>query len=164
MVPLAAPAGGAAAAPVRTDAGPLRLALQDGRQHALAEFRGSVVVLGFTVPSCDTCIPTLRRLDALARAYPRRTLTAIAVNVGPGGPRPLAAYAVRIGAGRSLFAADPGLRVVHALGVRQLETVVVLDRHGRMVRRGVNLSMTQILRTIRPLLTSQSQPTSLTPS
>lgn len=149
LVVIVIPVGGTLASPARTDAGAPRLTLQDGRQHPLTDFRPGAVVLGFTVPSCDTCVPTLRRLDAPARAFPRRVLTAIAVNVGPGGPGPLAAFAAQIGASRPLFAADPGRRVVRALGVRQLETIVVLDRRGRMALCAVNPSTAAIVRAVR---------------
>lgn len=121
------------------------LALEGGGRRPLASFRGRPVVIAFVQPYCATCIPTLRTLDAVARAHPDGSVIPIALNVGVGGPGDLRSFAASVGVTHPLFANDPGLRVANAFGVQELETFVVIDAQGRVVTRGVGLPQSTVL-------------------
>lgn len=139
--------GGALVAPeaTRPAAPAVTLALVGGGRRSLASFHGHSVVIGFVQPYCTSCIPTLRTLDAVARAHPDGSVVPIALNVGLGGARNLRTFAASVGATRPLFAADPGFRAADAFDVQELETFVVLDPRGRVVTRGVGLSTQTVL-------------------
>lgn len=138
--------GGAAVTPAteRAAAPAATFVLEDGARRSLASFRGRPAVVAFVLPYCATCIDTLRMLDTVAAERPGQAAP-IAVSVGTGGAGQLRAFAADVGATKALYVADPGFRAAQALGVTEVDTVVVIDAAGRVVTRGPQLSAGTVL-------------------
>jgi hypothetical protein len=127
----------------------VRLVLADGRALTGADLAGRRAVIGFMQDGCGDCVAGLQTLTALSAD---RGLRTVAVNVAApsganaaGAARRLARFADALGdRGQVLFAADPGQRTSAALGVRGLDTFVLVDSDGRVLGRGTGLSASQI--------------------
>jgi thiol-disulfide isomerase/thioredoxin len=52
----------------------------DGKPHALADYRGKVVVLDFWYRGCGWCIKAMPQLNALAEQFARRPVTVLGMN------------------------------------------------------------------------------------
>src|SRR5262245_16210831 len=67
----------------------LRLAMLDGRQVGLEEWRDKVIVLNFWATWCQPCTVEMPALEALWRRYRERGLVVVGVSVDRGAPRAL---------------------------------------------------------------------------
>jgi hypothetical protein len=129
----------------------VRLVLADGRALTGADLAGRRAVIGFMQDGCGDCATGLQTLAALS-ADP--TVRAVAVNVATpqdrdaaGAAKRLARFADALGAhGQVVFAADPDQQTSAALGVRELDTFVLVDRDGRELARGTGLTVGQLRR------------------
>jgi thiol-disulfide isomerase/thioredoxin len=140
LAPAAAPPVPSAEAPSRfvpwPDPAPPPLALKDtaGHPHALADYRGRVVLVNFWATWCEPCKAELPSLQRLAERLAGRPFTILAVNYGESAPRvegflrPLRLDAVAL--------LDPGQRAARAWRVRVLPASFLVDPAGR-VRYGV---------------------------
>ncbi len=90
-----------------------------------------VSLVGFYQPFCGPCIPALRALSEAAR---RARVPAVAYNEASSA-EDLRGFAEAAGVTGLHYRADVGARAAQRLGVRELETVLILDRDGGVVRR-----------------------------
>lgn len=99
---------------------------------------GKPTVLFFMTGECASCVEGARTLDAIERQYGDR-LAVLAVDMDPGASTAaVRAFAESAGSPRYSFARDPDGRMVGALAVRALDTVVITDANGAVVYRGVS--------------------------
>ncbi|QQR72040.1 MAG: TlpA family protein disulfide reductase [Holophagales bacterium] len=124
--------GGAPAAPA------FRLASLDGRQLGPADFAGQVVLVDFWATWCGPCRMQAEVLAGLHRTQHGRPVQFLAVSVGEEEAT------VRQFAQENPFEypvlLDPGSRVADSFEVMALPTIVVLDRHGRVVLKESGLT------------------------
>lgn len=111
----------------------------DGSRFVLSDYRGRVVVVYFMAGWCLTCIPEARALARLYAEYRDRGLEVLAVDAQfDETPADVDRFRRQVGANPPpdyRWAIDRNLKVVTALGVRALDTTVVIDPQGRIVYR-----------------------------
>jgi cytochrome oxidase Cu insertion factor (SCO1/SenC/PrrC family) len=142
------------AAKARTaEKGPFRTVLASGAALTSRDLSGRPTVAAFVIEDCTSCVNTLHTLTALSKDGVRTI--AVNVNVPPGtnpvtAAQRLASFGSDVSAsGQILYAADPGQRTATAFGVRQIESYLLFDRHGREVGHGIALSPKQIRRALK---------------
>ncbi|MHC5003397.1 MAG: TlpA family protein disulfide reductase [Planctomycetota bacterium] len=104
-----------------------RLVDLDGREHALADYRGRVVVLDFWYRNCGWCIRAMPQLKELVRRYADRPVAVLGMNID----RKLEDarfVADELELNYPSMRADGQLARAHA--VRSYPTLVVIDRNG----------------------------------
>ena len=132
----------------RQATGRFRTVLADGTSFSSRNLTGKPTVAGFVIENCTSCVSTLQTLAALSKDGVRTV--AVNVNVPPGtnpatAAGSLASFAGNVNAGGdTLYAADPGQRTARAFGVRQIESYLIFDAHGREVGHGIGLTASQI--------------------
>ena len=131
------------------------LADMDGETHALADYRGQVILLNFWATWCPPCRREMPALEALYLKYREQGLVVLAVNQWEDADH-VFAYMGDLNVFPSfpiLF--DPESRVAEDFGVKGLPTSFVIDRQGRIVYRAVGgrvFDHPGIERILRPLL------------
>jgi thiol-disulfide isomerase/thioredoxin len=132
-----------AALAVAVEADPLRfipwregntpaLALKDlaGRPHALADYRGQVLLINFWATWCEPCrdeMPSLQRLKERLAGFP---LTVLTVNFGESSQK-VEEFARQLGLDFAVLL-DPGQQAARAWRVRLLPTSYLVDAEGRV--------------------------------
>ncbi len=115
-----------------------RLASLDGRQLGPADFSGKAVLVEFWATWCGPCRMQAEVLAELHRTQRGRDVQFLAVSVGEEEAT------VREFAQENPFEypvlLDPGSRVADSFEVMALPTIVVLDRHGRVVLKESGLT------------------------
>jgi len=108
------------------------LALKDvnGRDHRLADYRGSVLVLNFWATWCEPCREEMPSLDRLAARFEGRAFAVLAVDVGEGEGR-VNAFLDKVPV-RFPVLLDRDSAVMKAWGVRVLPTTLVVDAQQRI--------------------------------
>ncbi len=111
----------------------------DGGRFVLSEQRGRVVVVYFMAGWCLSCVPEARALARLYAEYRDRGLEVLAVDAQfDDTPADLDRFRRLVGTSPPpdyRWAIDRDLKVVTTLGVRSLDTTVVIDPEGRIVYR-----------------------------
>jgi thiol-disulfide isomerase/thioredoxin len=114
------------------DADTPALALKDpaGRPHALADYRGQVLLVNFWATWCEPCrdeMPSFQRLKERLAGHP---LTVLAVNYGESSPK-VGEFVRRLGLDLPVLL-DPGQQAARAWRVRLLPTSYLVDADGRV--------------------------------
>lgn len=111
----------------------------DGARFVLSEYRGKAVVVYFMAGWCLSCVPEARALARLYAEYRDRGLEVLAVDAQfDETPADLERFRRLVGASPPpdyRWAIDRELKVVSALGVRSLDTTIVIDPEGRVAYR-----------------------------
>jgi len=143
----AGPAGAATEYPglshtlTRIDPAPMAPAFvledMDGERHALADYRGKVVLINFCLLWCPPCRREMPSLERLYQALSDRPFVVLAINQWEN-PDHVFAFMGQL----SVFPTFPILfdsesRVAEDFGVKGLPTSFVIDRQGRIVYRAV---------------------------
>jgi cytochrome oxidase Cu insertion factor (SCO1/SenC/PrrC family) len=132
----------------RQATGRFRTVLANGMSFSSRDLTGKPTVAGFVIENCTSCVSTLQTLAALSKDGVRTI--AVNVNVPPGtnpvkAASSLASFAGNVNAGgETLYAADPGQHTAQAFGVRQIESYLIFDAHGREIGHGIGLTASQI--------------------
>jgi thiol-disulfide isomerase/thioredoxin len=108
------------------------LALKDlaGRPHALADYRGQVLLVNFWATWCEPCrdeMPSLRRLKERLESRPFTVLT---VNFGESSQK-AGEFVRRLGFDLPVLL-DPGQQAARAWRVRLLPASYLVDAEGRL--------------------------------
>lgn len=107
----------------------------EGRELALSQLRGKVVLVDFWATTCAVCMKEMPGIARIHRRLAARGLVTIAVAMPYDRPDHVLHYA-RQNALPFAVALDPMGRVTSALGpVRGTPTLVLIDRAGRLVER-----------------------------
>jgi cytochrome c biogenesis protein CcmG/thiol:disulfide interchange protein DsbE len=98
---------------------------------SLADLKGHAVLLDFWASWCGPCAMEAPVVDRLARRYEKKGLVVLGVNVSDT-PAIVKAYASQKGLSYPMVL-DPGSDVSDRYGVRQLPSLVVIDKEGNVM-------------------------------
>lgn len=158
--------------PSRPLAPEFSLPLKDGSTFTLSQHRGKVVVLYFSVRDCPTCAQSVLVLSRIASEYRPQGVEVLAINLEPRTTSQEWAEYWRTAGGSEVFWAieDSSITTVVSYRVDRQETLIIVDRTGRVAYRDVltttdpydklNLAITKILSPSgRQTTSSSSTPT-----
>lgn len=117
----------------------------DGQAEPLqAALGGSVAVIDLWATWCTACEQERPKLERLHAAYAARGLRVIGLNVGEGASV-VNAYLAENRVSYPIYL-DPDFRLADALGEKRLPTILLVDRHGRIVQRSSTLDAQTLAR------------------
>ncbi len=126
--------------PVRSGPG-----ADEGDRIALDALRGRVVVLDFWASWCGPCGESMPILNRVAERFHGRPVELVGINVEPAlSPVEVAAAHRRFGSVLPTVQDETG-GLQEAYGVRNLPTIVVIDRDGRIADRRVGIPVERFL-------------------
>jgi len=105
-----------------------------GSKLALADLKGSPVLIDFWATWCGPCAMQTPILDRLAKRHQGKGLKVVGVNVVDDDPEAAADYAKRKSLSYPIVLDDTGL-TQRSYGVNRLPTMILVDKDGRVVRR-----------------------------
>lgn len=130
-------AGPAWSAGVGAPAPDFRLSTLEGKPVGLADFKGQPLLLVFWATWCPTCREEVPRINRIAAEYGPKGLAVLAINVGSNdSPDKAAKFRDRHQMAYPV-AFDQGSRVTRAFGVFGIPTILLVDRQGGIIYRGV---------------------------
>ena len=106
----------------------------EGITHALADYRGKVVLLNLWTTSCVSCRHELLALDRLQAMLGGPSFEVIAVAIDFGGLEPRR-FQTAIGIKELALYIDTSAMTLHELGVVDLPTTLLIDWDGREIGR-----------------------------
>jgi thiol-disulfide isomerase/thioredoxin len=108
------------------------LALKDlaGRPHALADYRGQVLLVNFWATWCEPCREEMPSFQRLKERLPGAPLTVLAVNYGESSQK-VGGFVQQVGFDLPVLL-DPGQRAARAWRVRLLPSSYLVDADGRV--------------------------------
>ncbi len=104
---------------------------QPGARMSVAEFKGRPILLDFWASWCGPCAMEAPVIDRISRRFEKKGLVVVGVNVSDS-PEVIRAYATQKGLSYPM-ALDAGSAASTAYGVRQLPSLVVIDRQGNVM-------------------------------
>ena len=117
----------------------------DGQMVPLrSALAGSVTVIDLWATWCAACERERPKLERLSAAYRERGVRVIGLSVGEP-PSVVAAYVADKPFSYPVYL-DPEFRVADALGDKQLPTLLLVDREGRIVQRAPALDQAMLSR------------------
>ena len=102
-----------------------------GATISLADLKGHPVLLDFWASWCGPCALEAPVVDRISRRFEKKGLVVLGVNVSDS-PDVIRAYATQKGLSYPMVL-DPGSRVSGRYGVKQLPSLVVIDRQGNVL-------------------------------
>jgi cytochrome c biogenesis protein CcmG/thiol:disulfide interchange protein DsbE len=102
-----------------------------GARMSLADLKGRPVLLDFWASWCGPCALEAPVIDRVSRRFEKRGLVVLGVNVSDP-PDVIKAYAAQKGLSYPMVL-DPGSSVSGRYGVKQLPSLVVIDRQGNVL-------------------------------
>lgn len=125
----------------------------DGRSASLrTTLAGSVAVIDLWATWCTACEHERPKLERLYAAYRAQGLRVVGLDVGET-PSVVSAYLAEQHIGYPVYL-DPDFRLADALGEKQLPTILVVDRDGRIVHRAASLDQ-NTLQHVKALLAGE---------
>ena len=112
----------------------------DGKTHALAEYRGKVVVLDFWYRGCGWCIKAMPQLNALAEEFAGRPVAVLGMNTD----RNEADAKFVVDAMGLKYATLRAEGIPEKYGVQGFPTLILIDREGKV--RDVHVGYSPTLR------------------
>jgi thiol-disulfide isomerase/thioredoxin len=139
------------------DESTLSLALKDpaGAPHALADYRGKVVLVNFWATWCDPCREEMPSMQRLKERLSDQRFAVLAVNYGESRER-VAEFQQRVPLDLQMLL-DPGQETARAWKVRILPMSFLLDAEGRVrysVIGEIDWESPEAVNTVRRLLRS----------
>lgn len=140
-------------APVATRATELPVSpLADGPAQPLSEvIRGKVAVVDLWATWCSACREVSKNAELLARVHPQDKLVVVGLSVGE--ERDVVARFLAGKAPPHPIYLDPEVRVADAFGAKELPTIVVFDRQGRVVAQARKIDL-EIVRLVDRLVSA----------
>ena len=131
------------------------LELQDlsGRPHALADYRGQVVLINFWATWCEFCKDEVASMKKLQDQLAGRPLAILFVNYGES-PSKVRAYAAHLSPDARVLR-DPDQEAARAWRVRVIPSSFLVDAEGRVrysVIGNLDWGTEESVRTVRSLL------------
>lgn len=106
-----------------------------GREVALADFRGRIVMVNFWATWCAPCVRELPSIDRLQTKLAGEDFTVVAINVDAGGADRAAAFAEELQIDALPLNLDPRMVAARAMDVAVMPTTVIYDREGKELGR-----------------------------
>lgn len=138
------------------------VALAGGEPKPLAEVvAGKVAVIDLWATWCTACRDVSKNVELLAEAHKGKDFVAVGLDVGE--ERDVVSAFFGTASPKIPIYLDAGFRVPDALGARELPTILVVDRDGkiRLVKKKVD---TDVLRLVDKLLTDEKPAAAATAS
>jgi len=135
------------------DAPALVLKDLDGKQHHIADYRGTVVVLNFWATWCGPCVKEMPSLENLARRMSGEQFSLITVNFGEK-PARIKPFLEKIGVDVPVLV-DPDMRASRAWVKKGLPTTFIIDADQKIryqVLGELNWDAPEVEQKIRQLL------------
>jgi thiol-disulfide isomerase/thioredoxin len=104
----------------------------DGKEIALADLKGKLVLVNLWATWCQPCLremPSLERLQAKLGDG----LTVVAISQDRGGAKTVEPFVARLGLDKVRIYLDPKSTASHAFQVRGLPTSILIDGDGRVL-------------------------------
>jgi thiol-disulfide isomerase/thioredoxin len=108
---------------------------EDGKLHALAEFRGRVVLVNLWAPWCGPCVKELPALAALQKALPREHFAVVTVDVGRDSQAEAREFLKSHGAGTLPANLDANAALLRAFGGYGLPMSILIGKDGNEIAR-----------------------------
>jgi peroxiredoxin len=124
-----------------------------GATHALASYRGQVVLLNFWATWCEFCKDEVSSMKTLRGQLAGRPLAILMVNYGESPPR-VRAYAKSLATDAPMLL-DPGQETAKAWRVRVIPSSFLVDPEGRVrysVIGNLDWGSEEAVKTVRSLL------------
>ena len=102
-----------------------------GARVNLADLKGHPILLDFWASWCGPCAMEAPIVDRVARRYEKKGLTVLGVNVSDSA-EVIRAYAAQKGLSYPMLV-DPGSAASNSYGVRQLPSLIVIDKAGNVL-------------------------------
>lgn len=129
----------------------------NGDTLALADLRGSVVMLNIWATWCTPCVREMPAMERMYQELRDEGLRVVAVSVdAPGGVRDVRSFVDELDLTFDILL-DPYGGIEHAYGVSGLPTTFLIDREGRIRRKVIGITMwdePDAMRSVRELLES----------
>jgi thiol-disulfide isomerase/thioredoxin len=109
----------------------------DGRNRALSDFKGRVVLLNIWATWCVPCRKEMPTLDRLQSVLGREGVEVVARSIDRGGVDVVRKFYGEIGISRLAIYVDTSGRAFRDLAVVGLPTTILIDRAGREIGRVV---------------------------
>ena len=106
-----------------------RLSALDGKQAALSDYRGKVVMVHFWATWCPPCVEELPTLERLYRSFAGRDFELLAVSVDEGGAERVTSFMQKNGLTLPVLL-NPGGSVAKSYGTFKFPETYLLDRSG----------------------------------
>lgn len=110
---------------------------EDGRQVALGDLRGKVLLINFWATWCAPCRHEMPSLDALEAALGGPDFAVVPISIDRGGKDVAAKFLQETGVKSLPLYLDPGSRAARALKVYGLPVTLLVDANGYEIARFV---------------------------
>jgi thiol-disulfide isomerase/thioredoxin len=107
----------------------------DGRPHALADFRGKVVLLNVWATWCLPCRKEMPTLDRLQAALGGQNFAVVALSIDRQGAEAVRRFYSEIGVRNLAVHVDASGQALSALAALGLPTTILIDAEGRELGR-----------------------------
>ena len=107
----------------------------EGGTHALADYKGKVVLLNFWATWCAPCREEMPSLDALQSELGGEDFTVVPIATGRNAPEKIDKFYTETGLRNLPVLLDPRQQLARAMGVVGLPVTVLIDRDGNEVAR-----------------------------
>jgi thiol-disulfide isomerase/thioredoxin len=110
---------------------------ENEKERALADFRGSGLVVNFWATYCAPCVKEMPALDRLSKAIRKDGIVVLALSADREGVPVVKKFYEKNGLGNLSIAIDKMNKIGRGLGVQALPTTVLFDGDGREIGRVV---------------------------
>lgn len=133
-----------------------------GKDFALSDFRGKVVLLEFFASWCSPCKPEMAELKVIRTTYPREQLTMISVSFDPSMDTDDVLRSLAANVSADWILARDTVGASDKYGVSIAPTIFLIDRSGVIRYSHTGLTRSKIVTPeISQLLSETPQPTTL---
>lgn len=115
--------------------GPIAFTDLEGKELALDQFKGKVVVLNLWATWCVPCIKEMPSLERLSQKMKDKGVAVMSISQDRGGMKQVGPFLDKHGLKALPIYLDPKGGVLKAIAGRGLPTTLVIDREGREVGR-----------------------------
>lgn len=111
----------------------IRFLDEAGKEMALADFKGRVLLVNFWATWCAPCVQELPSLDRLQAELGGKDFTVLAINEDRQGAAAATPFLKKHGIKSLAVHADRRMALARALGVRGMPSTFLVDRTGKVV-------------------------------
>ena len=119
----------------RPDVSHLKLVDGEGKERALSEWKGRVLLVNFWATWCYPCRKEMPQIANLQKAFPESEFLVIAASEDKKGYQWAKEGLKDLKAENLVLLMDEGARALRSLGERGLPTTILVDRKGRMAAK-----------------------------